>query len=146
MMLRKQNALVYGRDIMPKRDSHGDKSASSAPKKARFNDVRFVNYELSKEEREALKAMPLWSEDWSTWFLRACDDGYRFSIRFDDYSHAYACFMSTLREDSPNFNAILPGRGSEPIKALRQALYKHWALAECEWNHLDRALNDEIDD
>lgn len=131
--------------MVKKTDSNGDKPTPKA-KKERFNEVKFVNRELTKEEAAELKEMPLWSEDWSSWFTRACDAGYSFSIRYDAYSEAFACFVSTKKEDDDNFGCILTGRGSEPLKALRQALYKHWRLAECQWNRIDRSLNFEIDD
>lgn len=131
---------------MPKRDPNGDKVSSPKAKKERFNDVKFVNYELTKEEREALKALPAWSEDWDSWLDRASDAGYSITLKFDAFSKAFSAFMSVREVSHPNYGAILTGRGSTQLKALRQVLYKHWALAQEEWNRLDRGLNEEIDD
>ncbi len=131
---------------MPRKtDANGDKRSAEA-KKERFNDAKFVNYELSDEQRKALKALPIWSEDWDSWLDRCSDEGYQISLKFDSYSRSFAAFMSIRTESHVNGGCILTGRGSTQIKALRQVLYKHWAIAEGEWNRLDRSLNNEIDD
>lgn len=131
-----------------RRDPNGDPIKAPAKDKApRFNNARFVNRELSTEEGQALKALPYWSEDWDTYLLRANDSGYKVTLKYDEWSKSYAAFMTTDDEFSPNFQMILTGRGSCPLKALRQVLYKHYVLAaEEQWVSLDRQFAQEIDD
>jgi len=116
-------------------------------KKERYSDVRFVNYELSKEQATACKAKAVSHEDlWET-AHELCTDGYSISLRWDDYSKSYAAFVSTKDEKSPNFGLMLTGRGSSPFKALKQAMFKNFDLMDGDWTDFaERGGPDEIDD
>lgn len=108
---------------------------------ARFNDVRFVQYELDEAERAACKA---WDMDAAALFLAGaglCDDGYTLTLKFDAYSDAYACFVQ-VRGESEHVNAglILAGRGSTPEKALKQALFKHHAIGPSWVQYAERRV------
>lgn len=119
------------------------------PKKTeRFNDLKFINYELTVEERAACKA---WIEDLNdldNYTRAANEEGYRFSLKYDERSKAYACFMSAYGDAAKiNGGFMNTGRGSSPFKALRQVLYKHLVIFDKEWGGYAEAVDwSEIDD
>jgi hypothetical protein len=128
----------------PDGDVVGGNSRNKAP---RYNGARFVNRELSEDEVKALKKLPSWGEDWDNLLLQAMEQRYKITLKFDDWSKSFAAFMTTDDEKADNFGMILTGRGSMPIKALRQVLYKHFSLAADQlWVSLDRQFAQEIDD
>lgn len=107
----------------------------AANKKPQYsNELTFVNYELNTEERARCKE---WIEDANgldLYALAACNDGYRFSLKYDERSRAFACFMSaTTGASADNSGLMLTGRGSTPFKALRQCLYKHLVVFDKQW-------------
>lgn len=92
----------------------------------RFNDARFVQYELDKDELAKCKAWNLDAEGAWDELLALCDDGYNVSIKRDTASSSYACFVSVRGDPAhPNANLILSGRGSTPQKCFKQAVFKH---------------------
>lgn len=117
-----------------------------AETKGRWNDARFIQRELSDDERKTLKAMPFWDEDWDSALLRMEDEGYQLTLKFDAWSKAYACFISDAQGRTQNKNCILSGRGSTPTKALRQALFKHGLAPDGVWFSLEAPGSSVIDD
>jgi hypothetical protein len=116
-------------------------------KASRFNDAKFVNYELDKTAQASCKA---WSIDASALFdgiLKMCEVGYRFTLKYDHYSKAYACFVQQTEDKGKNSGYILTARGSTPEKAVKQALYKHYEVMAGDWEDFgERSKLDEIDD
>lgn len=120
---------------------------TDASKKGRFNDVQFVQYELTKAERDHCKTWCTTLEEFDTAFLNIIDAGYRVSAKYDDYSKAYSAFVQTFDQADAHFNCILTGRGSTPTKAIKQALYKHFVVFDREWGSwLERREPSIIDD
>lgn len=114
----------------------------------RFNDLKFVNYELNPEERADCKLWATEGQDLDLYTKASCEEGYRFSIKWDDRSKAFACFMSAYG-DAGKYNGGLmnTGRGSTPLKALRQVLYKHLVVFDKEWGGYAEATDwSAIDD
>jgi hypothetical protein len=114
--------------------------------KPRFNDAQFINRDLTQEEREVLKKLSFWDTEWDSHFLRACEAGYRFTVKYEHFSKCFAVYMSIDLKSHPNFGFILTGRGSTPTKAIRQVLFKHVHLASEEWSHFDLGAVADIDD
>lgn len=113
----------------------------------RFNDVRFVNYELSADERAACKAWQTGPGDVDSAALRFCEQGYRFSVKWDDYSHSFACFAQAVLPTSGNAGLMLTGRGSSPFKAVKQAMFKHFMIFDEEWGGFaETRVTQELDD
>jgi len=119
---------------------------NTKPHAEKFGNVTWVNYDLSKDEQAALKLLPFWSDEWDSYLLRACDEGYRFTIKYDGFSKAYACYMSNPLNSHPNFGLMLTGRGSVPTKALRQVLYKHVVISKENWRAIMSDAPVDIDD
>ena len=98
-----------------------------------YESSSFVKRELSADEKNACK---LWAVDGNElWDLldKAQESGYKFTFKFDSFSNSPACWMHPTSGDNPNEGWILTGRGSTPAKALKQALYKHYTMADENW-------------
>jgi len=116
-------------------------------KKGRFNDAKFVQYELTPSEKEACKVWATGFDELDTCMLNLADEGYRIAVKFDDYSHAYSAFVQIFEPDHAHYNCILTGRGSTPLKAIKQACFKHFVVFDQEWGTwLERRESSEIDD
>jgi len=122
-------------------------SAANKPKKERFNETVFINYELDKTAQAACKAWSLTSESAFHALLGLLDEGYRVTLKFDDYSDSYASFMQQQAAEGVNYGFTLTGRGSTPEKALKQLLYKHFEVMGELWEQFAGApRGSEIDD
>lgn len=102
-------------------------------KTERFNDTRFVNYELDKEEQQECKAHVWTSDDLDNFLLEAVSDGYRVSFSYDSKGECYTAYMSSTSPSGPNAGLILTGRGSSPIKSGKQLWWKHNVSLQRDW-------------
>jgi len=128
---------------MPKKSVESTrKEYSPAPFKG------FINYTLTDTEKSQLKAAGvdhdrLWD---ATEGLMEAD--WHVKFRYDYYNHAYQVSLTCNDAKSPDIGWFLVGRGSTPMKALRQALYIgeaiNWKLAE--WGESNKAKPEKIDD
>lgn len=123
---------------------------SSTPPKAkadRFNDSVFIKRELTADEQRLCKAQAFTPDQAFEQLLKLCDKGYRLTFKYDTYTNSHAVWASAADSEHQNFGYILTGRGSEPIKALKQLLYKHYNLCNDEtWSDLQKDLYDPLDD
>jgi len=111
-------------------------------------DLKFVNYELNADERAACKLWCVEQGELDDKVLKCCEAGYRFALKWDARSKAFACFMSADGDAAKvNGGLMNTGRGSTPFKALRQALYKHFMVFDAEWGGFAEAVDwSAIDD
>ena len=122
-------------------------TSSVKPTAKRFNDVQFINYELDKATAAECKAWEISEADCFDAVLKLCEAGYRLSLKWDDFSSAYAAFLQQGVEGEPNFGYVLSGRGTSPFKAAKQALFKHFRVMDAKWESFaDRKALDDIDD
>lgn len=115
-------------------------------KGAKFNDVKFINRELTRDEKESLKAIEFSDSD--AWLsMDKWSEEYKFTLRYDERGACYSCFMQPLSVEHVNYGCILTGRGSTLVKALKQVVFKHERLAfEQDWGTLDGSAHADIDD
>lgn len=114
---------------------------------SRFNDLKFVNYELTKDEKTRCKAWLPTLEEHEDALLKFCESGYKISVKWDDYSNSYAAFAQATQPDDDNFGLLLTGRGSTPHRAVKQALYKHFMVFDLQWGgYAERRDIEELDD
>lgn len=122
-------------------------SKPSTPKKPRFNDVVFVNWSLSVEDKVACKAWLVVEGDIDNALLTVIEEGYKVTCSYDSYR---ACFTASLipqNDDSPNKGYILSGKGSTPLKATKQALFIHYRIMGSEWaTYSTQRESEELDD
>lgn len=108
------------------------------------NSVEFVRRELNDAEKQQYRS---WRDDIDVVINeldRLLQDGYKISLKFDDYSSAYATFIFAP-DDSDNAGYCLTGRGGNSYRALSEALFKHVSLLSGNWLVAGRTV-DAIDD
>lgn len=125
-----------------------DKRNRKSPVKAKSTgDVIFINYDLTESERAACKKWCVLLDDLDAAMVRAVEEGYRLSLKWDTFSECHAAFMLRSDEEKLNAGYILTGRGSTSAKALRQMLFKHFMLFEGDWGAWAKARKDlDLDD
>jgi len=113
----------------------------------RFNDVVFISYELTKQQREHLKGTEWLMEHNDQALSSLLEQEYKVTFRWDNYNECFACWIIPPGEKSPNYGYILTGRGSSPTKALKQVFYIHEVLFERAWaSHTQSRDIKELDD
>lgn len=126
---------------------NGKASKGIAPTTPRYNNTVFVNYELSVDEKAHCK---VWLEDILTFdgqFQRFISDGYKTSVKWDEKNNAFACYVTHPKQKFNEADLLLTGRGSTPCKAIKQAMFKHYVVFDCEWGgYAERLALDPLDD
>jgi len=111
-----------------------------------FVASEFINFPLSKEQKSEIKAWLPTFEELDDILLKLTEGEYRVTLRYDDRSEAYACWFNPVGEEHPNIGLTLSGRGSTPLKALKQALYIH-NVFEGDWaGNYKSFKEDDMDD
>lgn len=111
-----------------------------------FAPTEFINFPLSAEQKREIKAWSPSFDDLDDLLLKLSEAGYRVSIRYDDRNEAFACWFNPTKDDHPNAGLTLSGRGSTPLKAVKQALYIH-NLFDGDWaGNYKQFKEDDLDD
>lgn len=104
----------------------------------------FVNVGLSKDDKAKIKAIPLTLDDCESWLIKLVEANIKVSLTYDRYNTCYSCSL-VPNTDHYNTGYILTGRGSTPLKALRQAIYMLSIIPE-DWSEGARTGREVIDD
>ena len=129
------------------KDSKGNSTTSSKAKTLRYNDVVFISFPLSDEQKSTIKHTEFLQEDFDNALIHLCEENYKITFSYDDYSSAYAVFITPKGDKHKNAGFILTGRGSSPTKALKQAYYVHTVLFDGDWSGWkDERRNADLDD
>jgi len=117
------------------------------PINANFAKATFVSYTLSKEQKAELKKSVFSFDEIDSAMLRLAEEGYKITFRDDEFNDCKACWLIPFGEKHPNEGMILSGRGSTPLKALKQAMYIHYQVFDSEWGEWrNEAKGEELDD
>jgi len=94
---------------------------------------RFVNLQLSDEEREAAKMF--YSEPDTLWdtVVMALKDGYKVTLSYDGETDSYCAALSGAHCGKPNQNLTLTAWGDDEMTALAYVIYKHAVKLEFVW-------------
>lgn len=96
------------------------------PEKPPTNEkFAFVRYELEAVELQALKAWKPTLGELDDAIVGLVELRYKFTIKWDTYNNCYQCSMQTDNKFDPNYNLCLVGRGSSPMRSVKQVLWKH---------------------
>jgi len=114
-------------------DSKGNSTGAAKSKAPRFNDVVFISFPLSEEQKSEIKIAAWDLEDMDNALITLAEQDYKTTTSYDDYSASYACFVTPKGDKHKNAGFILTGRGSSPHKAVKQAFYVHMVLFEGDW-------------
>lgn len=120
--------------------------SSKTSSKPQFAASEFINFPLSAEQKREIKAWHPDIEEIDNLLLRLEESGYRISHRYDDRNECHACWLNPVGDNHPNAGLTLSGRGSTPIKALKQALYIH-SLFDGDWaGNYKQFKEEDLDD
>jgi hypothetical protein len=121
--------------------------SSDAVKADRFNNAKFINYELTLEEQATCKRWLTDFDEYDGKLFEFLDDGYKVSVKRDVYNNCFSCTATHPDMKLEGKDLLLTGRGSTPYKAVKQCLFKHYVVFEGEWGgFMERRAVEEIDD
>jgi len=95
-----------------------------------WSPPKFVDQPLLKSQIDQLKVRTFSADECDKCMLVVLEQGYKVSCSFDERHGAFAAYLTQTREDGPNYGWTLTGRGSGPMKALKQLFYKHFVIFE----------------
>lgn len=106
----------------------------------------FIEYDLTEQERRDLKQREFDLAIANTVLTNLVQSEYRVSLGFDFYNSTFTCSISHKDPKHANAGWVLVGRGSEPLKALKQACYKHYDVFAEVWHNARAMTRAELDD
>lgn len=107
------------------------------------SDISWVNYNLSPEQKSELKSQNF---DFDNALVRLTEENLKVTLAYDDRNECYSAFLIPKNPEHKNAGCILSGRGSTPVKALKQAAYIHWQIFDGDWSDARTSARDLIDD
>lgn len=121
----------------------------AAKKQARttnFAQKMWVKYELDKKERELVKTWKPSFDEVDAQIAEALGEIYRCGVSYDTERKCWLVVMQTKHDDGPHANLLLSARGSTPLKAFKQLVYKHLELFRGKWPPRDDLSEDLLID
>lgn len=106
----------------------------------------FIEYDLTEQEKKDLKQREFDLVIANTVMTNLVQAEYRVSFGFDFYNSTFTCSLSHKDPKHENAGWVLVGRGSEPIKALKQVAYKHFDVFSEVWHNARAMSRAELDD
>lgn len=128
-----------------------DKKARSAPQKTpkgpKNYGTQFVPGEMTDSDKLDCKAWTVWDERADDLLVTLADGEYRVSVKRDGNGVGYLCFINCPESGHVHSGWTLSGRGSTPLKAIKQACYRHFVLFDGEWPMVSRSFGpDDFND
>lgn len=93
----------------------------------------FLNHWLDDKEEKYLKTQKWDDNRFIEVFNALVDEGFQLSFKFDAYNDCFQVAVSHTSPDYEHFGWILVGRGSTPVKALKQFAYIHYEFLQGDW-------------
>lgn len=111
---------------MPVRGNGNGKSTEAKPN---FSDFQFVQYTLSKSEKDAFEKW--WETHYSdapTLLSEVINSGYKQSSSWDDTNDCYIVTFTCMDKRSGNYCLVMSSRSDDWLEALGINLFKHYVL------------------
>lgn len=124
---------------------HSTRKPKPVPGKAEFTPAQFVNVNLEPAQRDALKAADWGIDQFESAFAALCADGYSLKLRYDERNDCFSAWLLPAPH-SKHDGMILSGRGSTPMKAIKQLCYIHFKVLEGDWGANQGVNREPIDD
>lgn len=117
-------------------------------KKGTFQtNVMWINWSLTDKEKKALKATNLSLDDYEDFMVKLTESGHKVTVSHDAFNDCYSAAIVPTQENTLNKGFILTGKGSTPLKAIKQACYIHFSIFNGDWStYSTRTGREEIDD
>lgn len=96
--------------------------------------IGFIDPYLSAHELEQQKQMVLSPEDAFDILLKFVEEGFSIKFAWDNNNNCHQATATPKSPDHPYAGMYLIGRGSEPIKALKQLIFKHYHILKGVWS------------
>jgi len=123
------------------------KPSNATKERGTYGNVVFITYDLPKEHKANCKAWLPTLEEFDDALLKFESAGYKVSTKWDDRNECFACFVTPPPADKETKGMLLTGRGSTPLKAVKNAMYQHYHIFETNWsNWYVYNSNEVIDD
>lgn len=115
--------------------------------KSSYVKSEFIDPGLDAGQKVLLKSAPFDGQTADDSMARVMDQDYKLTVRWDDKSNAYAAWLIPTTDDHENAGSILCGRGSSPLKAVKQVLFKHHNFFSAGfWGGGGQKVTEELDD
>jgi hypothetical protein len=130
-----------------KRDSDGNSNKAKGKANGRFNDVTFINWTLTTEQKAAVKAWTPTVEEIDDLLTETVEEGCKVTFGYDERGSSFLCSIVPQPSHKLNHGFILVGRGSTALKSFKQALYIHRQVFNGNWSTYSKAdLSETLDD
>lgn len=106
---------------------------TKAEKPAQNYMQTFVQCELPKETKEAVKKWDPKFEITMDALDRLVSDGYKLSIAQDTYHDCVGAFLSFPKPGHKHSGLCLTARGPSYLQALKVLVYKHYQVLQEDW-------------
>jgi hypothetical protein len=110
-----------------------------------FEPAVFVNVNLEAEQKAEVKAAKWDSGEFDTSMSVLMVDGYKLSIRYDKFNDCFAAWLLPVNTHK-NKGLILAGRGSTPMRAVKQLVYIHYKVLDGDWTSEQPQSREVLDD
>lgn len=95
----------------------------------------FINYNLTDEDKAAIKRIEFSDSDVVSWLSKSVDSGFKVTFSYDNYNHCFQVIGTPLDRENVDYGVLLTGRGSTPAKAFRQWMYlKDTIIGDDDWS------------
>lgn len=134
---------------MPKNPQQLSKQAAPklAGKEWAAGQDHFINVDLTGEQRAQCKSLLNGEGELDSEVLRMVEAGYQITLNWDSYNQCFGCFVKAKSGAAlVNEGLILTGRGSSPLKALKQAWFKHILIYDQTWQDGFQPRGYDVDD
>lgn len=119
-------------------DDRYNKRRARAPKKyTQYTPPKFVGFidpYLSPSELAQQKEMVLSADDAFDALLKFIEEGYSVKFSWDGNNFCHQATATPKNPEHEYAGMYLVGRGSEPLKALKQLLFKHYTILRGVWS------------
>lgn len=118
-----------------------------AGKAKRFNDVKWINWSLTKEQKAEIKAWTPDFEEMDDLEIKIIQQDHKVTTSYDNYGDCYTTSIVPTQDNSTNEGYILTGKGSTPHKSRKQAFYIHLQIFNSDWStYSTGGSKEELDD
>lgn len=95
--------------------------------------VRWVNRQLTEEEKHVHDSAPIKPEKTFKDLLALALAGYNISVKWDAYSNCFQATLIPYATACANYGYGLSSRAAEPMRAISLLLYKHYEVLQEDW-------------
>jgi len=114
-----------------------DAPPQKTPNKRTSGWSKFVRGDLTDGDKADCRAWTVFDERGGDMLLALVTQGYRLTIKQDGNSEGALVFLNGPDSPHPHSGWTLTGRGSNPLKALKQVCFRHFVMFGEDWPLFD---------